>query len=74
MTIDVNDPDAAIAFCNQLVEDAGALPERAEDFAASVIEKAESMSEWIDANSRVTEKIASALENMRVGVDRWLDR
>ena len=68
--IDVNDPDGAIEFCERLIEDAGDLPERAEDFAHSVIEKAESMSEWIDSNSRVTEKIAAALENMRAAVDR----
>ena len=74
MLIDLNDPDGWIAFCNQLVEDAGELPERAEDFAASVIEKAESISEWIEMESRVTEKQATALENMRTDVDRWTSR
>lgn len=74
MPVDVNDPEGAIEFCEELIEDARSLPERAEDFAASVIEKTESISEWIDANSVVTEKMAEALENMRRGVDRWLDR
>lgn len=69
--IDVNDPDAALEFCAQLIEDAGDLPEVAEDFAASVIEKVESMAEWIDTESRVTDNIATALENMRAGVDKW---
>lgn len=71
MTIDVNDPDAALKFCEELIEDAKALPERAEDFAHSVIEKVESMAEWIDTESKVTEKMADALENMRMGVDKW---
>lgn len=72
--IDVTDPDAAIVFCEELIDDANAIPERGEDFANSVIEKTESMMEWIDSNSRVTEKMAEALENMRAGVDRWLKR
>lgn len=72
--IDVNDPDAAIEFCEELIGLAKELPERAEDFATSVIEKTESMMEWIDTESRVTEAIAAALENMRTGVERWLDR
>lgn len=71
MPIDVNDPDAALEFCAELIEAANELPERAEDFAASVVEKTESIAEWIDTESRVTEKMASALENMRAGVDRW---
>ena len=74
MSIDVNDPDAAIEFCVELISDANDLPERAEDFAHSVVEKAESMMEWIDTESRVTEKMAGALENMRAGVDRWMSQ
>jgi hypothetical protein len=72
--IDVDDPDAAIEFCDELLEDARTLPERAEDFATSIVEKVEDMKEWIEMNWRVTEGIANALENMRAGVDRWLNR
>jgi hypothetical protein len=47
-----NDPDAAIAFCRELIEDLEDLPERAEDFVAAVQPKVESMEEWIDTESR----------------------
>jgi hypothetical protein len=70
---DLYDPDAALAFCEELLSDARDLPERAEDFAHSVVEKVESMAEWIDAHCRVTEPMAEALLNMRRGVDRWIE-
>jgi spore coat protein CotH len=68
------DADAALAFCDELLEDVEDLPEAAEDFAADVSEKVESMREWIDANSRCTERMAEALLNMRRGADRWVGR
>jgi hypothetical protein len=71
--VDLFDPDEAVKFCAELVSDAEEIPEKGEDFAASVIDKANSMSEWIDANSTVTEKIEAALRNMRRGVDSWLE-
>ncbi len=69
---DLFDPDAAIAFAEELISDCGDLPERAGDFAHSVVDKAESMVAWIDAECVVTERMAEALLNMRRGVDRWL--
>jgi hypothetical protein len=70
----VSDPEGVIRFCAELIEAAGELPERAEDFAHSVTEKTESIAEWVDAESRVTEGQIEALRNMLAGVDRWLDR
>jgi hypothetical protein len=70
---DLMDPEEAIEFCKELIKDANDLPERAEDFAHSVVEKVESMEEWIDTNSKVTEPMAEALRNMRSGVDKWLE-
>jgi hypothetical protein len=69
---DLYDPNAAIEFAQEIIEDCGRLPERAEDFAHSVTEKAESMVAWIDERCAVTEGMAEALLNMRAGVDRWL--
>jgi hypothetical protein len=66
------DPDEAIAFCRQLIEDLEELPERAEDFVAGVQPKVESMEEWIDTNSACTERMAEALLNMRRGTDKWM--
>lgn len=71
--LDLTDPDDALAFCKELLSDLDDLPERAEDFAHSVQEKVESMSEWIDSNSTVTDRMSAALENIRRGVDRWLE-
>jgi hypothetical protein len=82
---DVNlyDPDEAIDFCEKLSEDLeelerlvynDELPDGAGDFAGEVKPKVEDMKDWIDMNSRVTDRMAKALEGMRGGVDRWLRR
>lgn len=82
---DVNlyDPEEAMTFCDRLVEDLeeierrvynDELPDGAEDFAGEVKPKVEDMRDWIDMNSRVTDRMAGALEGIRRGVDRWLER
>jgi hypothetical protein len=77
------DPDEAIAFCEKLLEDLeelerrvynDELPDGAGDFAGEVKVKVEDMKDWIDVNSRVTDRMAGALEGIRGGVDRWLER
>ena len=77
------DPEEAIAYCEKLKDDLddlvrrvenGELPDGAEDFATEVKVKVEDMSDWIDVNSRVTDRMATALENIRGGTDRWQGR
>lgn len=47
------------------------LPEEADDFAASVTEKLESMAEWIEENAHVTPKMKTAIDNMGAAVAKW---
>ena len=54
-----------------ILDEAEDLPERAEDFAVSVIEKLESMLEWVQENQHITEKQIDAIRNMEAGVSRW---
>jgi hypothetical protein len=77
------DPEEAIAFCEGLEGDLDEIlrlhgndeiPDGAEDFATEVKPKVEGMRDWIDLNSRVTDRMARALEGIRGGVDRWLGR
>lgn len=69
-----SDVDHALNLCREIVEKCGKLSDRPEaaEFAASVSEKATSMGEWISSNNRVTEKMMTALENMKTGTDKWL--
>ena len=68
----MNDIEEAIALAKSILEDIEELPEVAEDFAASVGEKAASIIEWIEEHDHVTDGQIMALENMRDGIDRWL--
>jgi hypothetical protein len=49
------------------------LPERAEDFGQSVQMKLDDMAGWIEENERVTPAQLDAIENMKAGLERWLD-
>lgn len=49
------------------------IPERGEDFVASVQETLNDIAEWIEENAHVSGKQAAAIENMAAGVERWLD-
>ena len=58
--------------CLALLARCEELPERAEDFAGSIIEKVEGMAEWAEENEHATEAMRHALENMADAVERWL--
>lgn len=66
------DYEEALEFADDLLADIGDLPDRAADFRDSVQEKVEGMREWMLEHETVTEKMVSALENIRTGVDKWL--
>lgn len=61
-----------IAQCRGILLDVEELPERAEEFAASVTEKITSMQTFAEINQHVTDKQREAAENMAAGVKRWL--
>lgn len=50
------------------------VPERSAEFADSIASKAESMRESILKYNNATPKMAEALQNMRAGLERVLDR
>lgn len=66
------DYEEAIEYAEHILSDLDDLPERAEDFAESVREKVTGMKSWMVEHRRVTEKMITALQNIRGGVDRWL--
>lgn len=57
---------------NEVISDAEEVPERGEDFAHSVIEKVQAISETVEQHESVSAKQWKALENMHRGVQRWL--
>lgn len=56
---------------NQAICDAEDLPEKAEDFAAGVIDRLQSMVEWATTHGHVTERMETALRNMEHGIEKW---
>jgi len=63
---------AALELCDTILGKIEDLPSPAFDFGASIEEKVTGMRAWIDQNSKVTDKMNAALENMLSGVNRWL--
>lgn len=63
-----------IGRCFNAISNAEDLPERAEDFACSIIAKLESMSEWAANRKVVTENMWNALRNIEDGIARWNER
>jgi hypothetical protein len=68
------DYEESIELADDILSDLEELPERAEDFRDSVREKVEGMREWMMEHEAVTDKMVSALQNIRNGLDRWLRR
>lgn len=66
------DTQEALELAQSILDDADDVPEEGEDFAASVAIKAEGIMGTIEKTARVTDGQASALRNMRSGLDKWL--
>jgi hypothetical protein len=65
--------EEAVAIADEALELIDDLPDAAYDFGESVKEKIESIRSTIIERDRVTDKQFSALENMKAGIERWLD-
>ena len=66
------DVDEAVEMCDKILEDLDLLPERAAEFSDSVAEKVGGMRDWNEEHQAVTDRMSTALENIRGGVDKWL--
>lgn len=69
----IGDPDLAIGFGKEILDDLDGLSERAEGFVSSKKTIVSGIVEWIEENQHVTEKQAETLCDVRSKVDRWLD-
>ena len=61
----------ALNLVEKIEEEAECVPERGEDFAASVLDKAKAIGATIDEREHVTEAQMDALKNMLSGLERW---
>ena len=64
--------NSASEQCDRILDLCEQLPSRAEDFGVSIIEKIESIREWITTHDHVTDAQQEALDNMEAGVEKWL--
>lgn len=63
----------AMELVDEIESLADDMPSEAQDFTESVLEKASSIAETIEAKNWVTEAQYKAIENMLSGMHRWLD-
>jgi hypothetical protein len=68
------DWEEALDLGHSILDDLEELPERAEDFAASVEEKVRDILATIELGQHCTPGQWQALENLAAGVRRWLER
>ena len=64
----------ALDRVSEIESEAEDVPERGEDFAASVLEKAKDIGSTIEERSHVTDAQMDALDNMLAGLQRWTNR
>ncbi len=57
--------------CDDLIDRATELPERAEDFASRVIMRLEGMREWSATRAGYTRKMDEALDAIEESIERW---
>jgi len=63
--------DEWIQESEELMLELGDLPESAEDFVASVEERLQSITEWVEEHEHVTEKQWQALRSWQAAVGKW---
>jgi len=66
-----SDVAAALADIDDAINATGDLPDRAADFAESVVAKLESIRSWIEEHDDVTAAQREAVANMAAGIERW---
>jgi hypothetical protein len=64
--------EEALALCDEIGAMADDVPERGEEFAASVCERARDIRETIEERCSVTDSQMAALENMAAGLAKWI--
>lgn len=72
-TANQSDADDAIGFADDILSMIDELPDRAYDFGESIREKVEGIKQTIEERQCVTHGQWEALDNMKGGVERWLD-
>lgn len=63
-----------LAICDSILEDISEMPDRAMDFAESIMGKVSSMKESIEKYGNATPKMINALQNMRHAQLKWMNR
>ncbi len=66
--------EEALELVDSIVDGCGQIPERGQEYAESVSERATDIGRTIEERQFVTDKQMSALENMLAGVNRWIER
>jgi len=65
--------DEFVEECSEVLDDLEDIPDAGYDFAESVEEKVRGMQAFAEDSHRVTSRMETALQNIRGGVERWLE-
>jgi len=66
--------EEGLTLCDTILNDISEMPDKAMDFAESIMNKVSSMKESIEKYGNATPKMIAALQNMRHGQLKWMDR
>ncbi len=69
----VNDWRAALATARDVLGLCEDVPEAGQEYAESVYEKVSSIMETISSKERVTDRQLEAMQNMRAGLEKWIE-
>lgn len=64
----------AIDQCDHILTLCDDVPERAGDFATEIMEKVQSVRDWVEEHDHVTPKQSAALDGWERGIAKWVDR
>jgi len=63
---------SALAICDHIKDMADGIPPAGAEFAASVLEKSESIRGFIEKHGEATIDQVAALKNMELGLEKWV--
>jgi hypothetical protein len=65
--------EEALDLCDETIELLEDLPEAADEYAMSCLEKVQGIRGTIEHRKTCSEKQVTAVENMKAGAERWLE-
>jgi hypothetical protein len=66
-------PSDAISICEEIFDLIMDVPDAGIEFAEGVKDRTKGIQSWIEEHKHCTDKQLEALQNMKAGLERWVD-